>query len=183
MKRLNERTGRVRSGRIVQANRLQRGQHEGAREEAIAKDLDRISKISLAELREAWEERFGSPPPKMRTRDILLRLLCWRIQAEAFGGLDPATARKLRQLGAAFSKDPNHRPASSAEVPQGTILVREWKGVVHRVLVQKGGFIYQERHFKSLSDVARTITGTNWSGPRFFGLEMRSDRKPKGRAL
>ena len=112
----------------------------------------------------------------LKTRDVLLRILAWRIQAKAYGGLKPAIARKIRELSAAFARDPHHPLSPTPDLKPGTVLAREWKGVVHRVLVQRDGFVYDEKPFASLTDIARTITGTAWSGPRFFGIEKGAKR-------
>jgi hypothetical protein len=97
----------------------------------------------------------------MRSRELLARLLAWRIQADAFGGLDAATVRLLetRQL-----------PAPQPQLHAGIRLSREWLGKRHDVEVLENGFRYGDREYRSLSEVARTITGSRWNGPRFFGL-------------
>ena len=137
----------------------------------VARELVRIELLSLDQLRELWTESFSDRPPMLKTRDVLLRILAWRIQAKAYGGLKPAIARKIRELSAAFARDPHHPLSPTPDLKPGTVLAREWKGVVHRVLVQRDGFVYDEKPFASLTDIARTITGTAWSGPRFFGIE------------
>jgi hypothetical protein len=114
---------------------------------------------SLEELREEWGRRYGAPP-RLRSPDLLRRVLAWRIQAETSGGLDAATRRLLRA-------DASGR---EARLLPNTIIAREWKGVRHEVEVAEDGFIYAERRWKSLSEIARTITGTRWNGPRFFDL-------------
>jgi hypothetical protein len=91
------------------------------------------------------------------------RLLAWRIQAEAFGGLDAQSRRKLRSAGLRRERS----------LTPGTRVAREWKGVRHEVTVRADGFTYDSRNFDSLSAIAREIAGSRWNGPRFFGL--RSD--------
>ena len=141
--------------------------------ESIDRELAKLDAMSLAQLRAAWLETYGSQAPRLKGRDILVRIMAWRIQAEAFGDHDASVKRKLRELAAAFAKDPNHPVAPSPNLKPGIVLTREWKGVVHRVLVQADGFIHDTRRYRSLTDVARAITGTQWSGPRFFGIEQR----------
>jgi hypothetical protein len=119
-----------------------------------------LDALDLPELRKAWEARFGAPPIT-RSGDLLRTLLAWRIQAEAFGGLDRAILAALRRAIAT--------PASS-RLPEGTRLAREWRGVRHEVEVVDGGFHHQGRTYRSLSQAARAITGVQWNGPRFFGL-------------
>ena len=142
--------------------------------EAIEAGIAALNLLSLEELRQTWRTRLQTKPPPIRSRDILLRMLAWQMQAKAFGGFDSSTQRKLRQMSAAFAKDPAHRPTTSRSFAPGVVLTREWKGVVHHVTVASDGYLHLGHHYASLSDVARTITGTRWSGPRFFGLEPRS---------
>jgi hypothetical protein len=125
-------------------------------------------------LRDAWRQRFGSPAPKIQSADILRRLLAWKIQAETFGGLDAETVAELKRARSAIAEGKS--PVSKSNVSQlraGTVLVREWRGTMHRVLVLDGSFEHEGRRFSSLSEVARAISGTRWSGPRFFGLQER----------
>lgn len=147
------------------------------REAEIERELAQLDAMSLAQLRAAWIEKFGTQPPKLKTRELLLRIIAWRIQVAAFGDHSPLVKRKLTQLAAALEKDPNYAIAPAPNLKPGIVLAREWKGVVHRVLVQREGFTYDERHYGSLTDVARAITGTRWSGPRFFGIEQKVRRQ------
>ena len=144
-----------------------------SREGEVERQITKLEAMSLVQLRDAWLERFGAQAPKLKGRELLLRVLAWRLQADAFGDHTPAVKRKLSQLASALAKDPKHPLLPSPTLKPGIVLTREWKGVVHRVLVRQGGFLYDERDYKTLSDIARTITGTHWSGPRFFGIEQR----------
>lgn len=132
----------------------------------ITEEVRALVALDLAALREEWRRRYGQPP-KMRSSELLARLLAWRIQSEAFGGLDAATVRLLKAGGAA--------PASRALQP-GTRLAREWQGLRHEIEVLEEGFLHQGTTYRSLSEAARAITGTRWNGHRFFGL------RPKSRA-
>jgi hypothetical protein len=132
--------------------------------------------IPIRDLRDMWKEKLESEPPAIRSREVMVRLLAWRLQAEAFGGLDLPSERKLREIGDALERTGVYSPQLRRDLSPGVVVTREWKGVVHRVVVTTGGFDYDGRRFKSLSDVARSITGTRWSGPRFFGLEQKPKR-------
>jgi hypothetical protein len=91
------------------------------------------------------------------------------------GGLDAATGRRLRQLGKSLRTNPAIEPAGRPSATPGTVLMREWNGVTHRILVLDEGFSWNAERYSSLSEIALRITGTRWSGPRFFGLrEARS---------
>jgi hypothetical protein len=134
-------------------------------------DLVQLSKQSLAQLRDTWMTRLQTDPPPIQSRDILLGLFAWCIQENAFGGLDARTERRLGAIADATERDPQYQPQNRILLSPGIVLTREWKGVIHRVTVIEGGFRCADHDYKSLSEVARMITGTRWSGPRFFGLE------------
>jgi hypothetical protein len=142
-------------------------------------ELSRISTLALDALRAVWRQRFDADPPPIRSCDVLLRLLAWRIQAEAYGGLDAKTERKLRDIATALDRDGTYEPPIMRTLSPGIVVTREWKGTVHKVTVTADGFQHLGKRYRSLSDIARTITGTRWSGPRFFGLEQRSARPAK----
>ena len=124
-------------------------------EEVIAS----IENQDLDGLRAEWRRRYGAPP-RLRSTKLLRFVLAWRIQADVYGDLDAQTRKLLRDT----------RPPRDPVVSEGTILKREWRGVRHEVEATGGGFLYQGRRWKSLSEIARTITGTRWNGRRFFGL-------------
>ncbi len=142
-------------------------------EDAVAAELGRLAGLPLDDLRREWGRRLTRPAPRCRSVDLLRGTLAWHIQAAAFGGLGAATRRRLRSLANAFAADPGHAPAATRDLKPGTLLGREWKGVMHQAKVLEDGFEYRGRHFASLSQVARSITGTQVSGPRFFGLVKR----------
>ena len=105
-------------------------------------------------------------------------MFAWHLQAAKFGGLDAQSQRQLRQIAGALERDGTYEPQIRRNVSPGVELIREWKGTAHKVTATLEGFRYDGRHFRSLSDIARTITGTRWSGPRFFGLEGKSPPTP-----
>jgi hypothetical protein len=111
---------------------------------------------------------FGTIPPKGLTKDILGRMIAYRIQEEAFGGLDRDTLKLLDRL--AQGQKPSEL---NRRLKPGTVLVREYEGTRHTVTVAADGFLWQEKTYSSLSTIAQLITGTKWNGPRFFGLRVR----------
>jgi hypothetical protein len=141
--------------------------------EAIEAEIDRIRSLGLDDLRALWRTTFRSSPPQGFTKDLVVRFVCWQIQEQAFGGLDPATVKVLDGF-ARGNKVPDRR------LKTGTVLVREYQGERHTVTVVPGGYIWRETTYASLSTIARAITGTAWNGPRFFGLRTRAD-EPKHR--
>lgn len=115
----------------------------------------------LEALRDGWRRRYGAPP-RLRSEMLLRHVLAWRIQADRHGYLDENTRKTLR----------DKRPPREPLVPPGTVLSREWRGVRHQVEAVEDGFLYNGQLWKSLSEVARAISGTRWNGPRFFGLRQ-----------
>jgi hypothetical protein len=111
---------------------------------------------------------------------VLLRELAWALQANAFGGLNSMTERRLKQIADSLDRGEAITSKIRRDLPPGVVLTREWKGVVHTVTVTTEGFQHLGRRYASLSDIARAITGTRWSGPRFFGLDDKASCKTKG---
>ncbi len=143
-----------------------------ANEMGVADGLAAIPGLPRAALIERWTEAYGRPPPKGISRRLLEYAAAYHLQAQALGGLKPAVLRKLRRLA---GSGPNGAPAAARPDPKKTLLpgsrlVRNWNGRSHTVEVTDGGFLYGGQQYRSLSGVARTITGARWSGPRFFGL-------------
>jgi len=139
----------------------------------LAEDLDRLGAMDAASLRRRWRMVFGCSAPEQLPRALLQRALAYRIQADALGDLDRDTIRMLDRL-ARDGRDGAVIPLPELRATKpGTLLVREWEGVLHRVMVLEQGFAWNGQTYDSLSKVARAITGTNWNGPRFFGLRER----------
>lgn len=122
-------------------------------------------------MRALWKRRFRQAIPRVQSPDILRRLIAWKIQVESFGDLDHETRSRIQQLTRSQKGGVTDAAVMQVRPRVGTILVREWRGVEHRVLVLDKGFEHREQRYQSLTHVARAITGTRWSGPRFFGLE------------
>lgn len=131
----------------------------------VTAEVRALENLDLNGLRAAWRERYG-PPPRMRSPDLLRRLLAWRIQSDALGGLDRKTAR-------AVSSDAAPTPPKP-KVREGVRLSREWQGRTYEVEAVDGGFVLNGTSYASLSEAARAITGVRWNGPRFFGLREKA---------
>jgi hypothetical protein len=139
----------------------------------IATRLKALPSLSLVELCTQWNVLFGRPmPPKLR-RDLAIRVVAYRMQEVAFGGLKPSTRKHLKRVAKAIAADPHAPLAGSPAIKAGTRLVRQWNGKVHVVTVLAEAFEYGGRRFSNLSEIARLITGTRWSGPLFFGLKAK----------
>lgn len=130
--------------------------------EHVNTEVRALERLDLEGLRSAWRERYG-PAPKLRSRELLGLMLAWRIQAEAFGGLDSVTRRKL--------KTETSGVRSSLDLAPGTVLTREWQGVPETVRRTETGYEWRGRTYRSLTAVARAMTGGQRSGPLFFGLK------------
>lgn len=139
----------------------------------VEADIAALPSTRIVELRKRWQLIFKSDPPDAFGPDLLRRSIAQKLQEDAYGGLDRATARFLSQLIAQGAKN-NGKIVVPRRIKPGAVLVREWKGKSHRVTVLAEGFSFEDKPYESLSEIARTITGTRWNGPRFFGL--RSDK-------
>ena len=135
----------------------------------VEAQVERIGAMRIIELRALYRQTFRSDPPKAFGPDLLRRSIAYRIQEKAYGGLDRATSRLLRDLVAQYAKNPG-KLSLPRRIKPGAVLVRKWKGERHRVMVMEQGFSYDGKPYESLSEIARLITGARWNGPRFFGL-------------
>lgn len=141
---------------------------------SIEDRLTAISRMTVNGLRVEWRRVFNDPPPSGYTSDLLRLGLAYKVQDRAHGSLPAHIARTIeRQVRMPVD---GHSGPSSATLPVGTRLVRDWHGESHHVLVIDTGYIYRDRQFSSLTSIARKITGAAWSGPRFFGLVHRKGR-------
>jgi hypothetical protein len=135
----------------------------------LAAELERLDSLCLLELRETWRRLNQKPPPARLSREILLRGITYGLQERTFGGFSRSSLRRLQHGGEEASQGRARPPRVSLK--PGTQLVREWHGVTHTVVVLADGVAWRGQRYKSLSVVARQITGAHWSGPRFFGLK------------
>ena len=133
-------------------------------QDRVEAEVEALASLNLGGLRHAWPSRFG-PTPRLRSPDLLRRMLAWRLQAEVLGGLDAETRRLLAR------KAPARRGPLLAP---GTRVVREWQGERHEAEIIDEGVRYGGETYASQSEVARVITGVRWNGPRFFGLRAPS---------
>jgi Protein of unknown function (DUF2924) len=126
--------------------------------------------MNKKELHILWRQLFGQTAPPQIRRELLIRILAYRIQEQAYGGLTPETRKRLRELGRKLAADPDMEIAAPQRIKPGTRLIREWQGKSHHVTVLEEGFNYAGKRYSSLSQIARLVTGTRWNGPPFFGL-------------
>jgi hypothetical protein len=137
-------------------------------------DIHELSRLSRSELRVIWIQELGDRPPATLGRDILALGIAYTRQQHRLGGLTKPVARELdRLLEQALRDDRTDKSSAvlSSSLPRnGTVLVREWQGTTHTVTIVKDGFLWNGSTYRSLSGIARAITGTKWNGPRFFGM-------------
>jgi Protein of unknown function (DUF2924) len=137
---------------------------------ALAMEIAGLSRARIEDLRERWKELYGKAPSGQIGRSFLIRAIAYRLQEQAFGGLKPSTERLLARVAAETAAGSLPKKPQSREAQTGTILVREWQGNANRITVLDDGVAFNGKRYRSLSEVAREITGSRWSGPRFFGL-------------
>ena len=132
-----------------------------------------LAGLSLGDLRLEWRRLYRAEPPRM-SRDIMIRAIAYRLQEIAHGGLSKVTQRRLMTLSNQLETAGRITPPSGPRIKPGSRLVREWHGRTHTVCVTDDGFEFQGKTYRSLTKIARDITGAQWSGPRFFGLPKMS---------
>lgn len=140
-----------------------------ARDAAFEVEIEALADLDLEALRLLWQEVHGHFPPLAFRSKLIARAIAYEQQARRFGGPSPAVRRRLQR--AANDLSTGRTLSGRAKLKPGTRLVREWNGVTHVVDVVEGGFLWKGERYRSLSVIARRITGARWSGPRFFGLQ------------
>ncbi|MFA5592695.1 MAG: DUF2924 domain-containing protein [Micavibrio sp.] len=136
--------------------------------DTVLKQITALASMDIATLKATWRDLYKTEPPKFNRANIERRL-AYRIQEIAYGGLPAEIKAQITQM--RRQMEAGTRQKDNLGPPPSTVLVREYQGIEHRVTVLDGGFEYQGRRYSSLSVIARAITGTQWSGPLFFGLK------------
>jgi hypothetical protein len=141
--------------------------------DTISRKLASLESSPIKILKDQWRALYGSEPPHRVSRELLTRAVAYRIQEQARGGLKPSTRRLLVRLGndARDGQPLKFEPTATASA--GTVLVRDWHGTAHEVRVLDHGVLYKRKRYRSLTEVAKLITGAHWNGPRFFGLRSK----------
>ena len=135
----------------------------------LEKDLAELATMSPAQLRDRWAQLHTGPAPSLPA-PLLRRLLAQRLQEKRHGSVPMLVVRELERVAAGSGAMPEPSRKAVPLTP-GTRLIREWNGRTIAVEVREGGFVWEERTYRSLSEIAREVTGAHWSGPRFFGLK------------
>ncbi len=150
--------------------------HTAAVTDLVTK-LQTLEQMDYAALRREWRRLYRVQPPNRVARDLLELGVAWKIQEQAYGGLGVATKRHLAEMAKVMDRDGDITRNRVSRLKPGAKLVREWHGEAHTVLVVEDGFEWKGRHWRSLSVIAREITGVHWSGPRFFGLNGKAGQQ------
>jgi hypothetical protein len=139
----------------------------------LSHQITALLEMTLKELKERWRSIYKCAPPGRSSKKLLVSAIAYRMQEQVLGGLKPSVRTMLERVAetSIAGRVPPERPAAKAST--GTVLIRDWRGQSHRVTVLERGVSYRRKNYRSLSEVARVITGTRWSGPRFFGLKAR----------
>ena len=153
-----------------------------ARGSDVADRLARLETLDLSAMRQEWRRLYRAEPPRL-SRDLMMRALAYRIQEIAFGGLSKATLRRLTSLAAEFEGDGRIATPAQTRIKPGARLIREWHGRTHAVVVTEDGFEFEGKLYRSLTGIAREITGAAWSGPRFFELAKAANSSRRKDAL
>jgi len=140
-------------------------------------DLQGLAELDRSRLRQLWHEHCAGPIPPKASRQLLIYCLAYRIQEQTYGGLSAASRTRLRNI--AQQIESATRQANGLRLVPGTRLIRQWREQRHEVTVLERGYAYRDRHYDSLSAIARLICGTHCSGPRFFGLKPRRTSAPR----
>ena len=132
--------------------------------------VESLRGMSRQQLKDRWRDLFRAAPPAAFTPDLLARGIAWRLQEKALGGLSAEARRVIGAGGTGEGGLAKRRSTSRPSLRPGNRLVRRWRGRTYVVEVGEDGLVYEGERFSSLSVIAGKITGTRWSGPKFFGL-------------
>ncbi len=144
-------------------------------EDAVAARLQAVEGMTYDGLRAEWRRLYRAPPPKRVSRDLLILGVGWKVQERAYGGLGATTKRRLVDLAKTMEQDGDLARSRVARLKPGAKLIRECRGETHTVIVLEDGFEWRDKRQRSLSVIAKLITGAHWSGPRFFGLNGKAE--------
>ena len=151
---------------------------EAAEIAAVRAEVERISHLDQQQLRLLYFKTFRKAPPEALSRDLIVRQLAWDVQEKAFGGHSPAVLKLLNSYG----RRNDDKVVLFKKLQSGTTVIREYQGVRHTVTIAPDGFVWQGRTYDSLSAIAREITGSQWNGPRFFGLRAAGNKSRGSKA-
>lgn len=139
--------------------------------------VDKISALptlNKAQLLVIWRQNFSKVPPTTLRKELMVPILAYRMQEKEFGGLSHAARNRLRDIARSIASEKRPQKEVQPDSEKGTRLIRSWHGEIHEVIVTDSGYVYRGSTFSSLSKIAKEITGTQWSGPLFFGTKKKA---------
>jgi hypothetical protein len=142
----------------------------------VTEEIAKLSGLNKAQLLPVWRRHYNQEPPPNLRKELMVPLLAYRMQEKQFGGLSHWARKRLREIAQSLGKEKRSHPDLAPSLRAGTRLIRRWGGEVHEVSVTEAGFAYRGKGYKSLSQIAREITGTRWSGPLFFGTKKQAGK-------
>jgi hypothetical protein len=152
----------------------------GSETSKTSSEIAALFDLSVSELKDRWRSIYGTEPPPRSSRKLLVSAIAYRMQERVIGGLKPSVRRLLERASedAGGQRISRTRPVTRASA--GTVLIRDWQGKSHHVTVLDRGILYRNKNYRSLSHLARVITGCRRSGPLFFGLKGRTKERSRG---
>ncbi len=138
-----------------------------------APSIENLKRMTMDALRTEWQRLYRSIPERRVSRDLLVLSAAWKYQERVSGSRAAPTIRRLKRLTQSIEADRSYAEIRKVTLRPGTRLLREWNGTTYTVCVVEEGFEWEGQCYRSFSQIARAITGTRWSGPRFFGLKQR----------
>ncbi len=146
----------------------------------IERRIESLADLTREQLVEEWRRLYRAFPPERVRRDLLELAIAWKWQEQVLGGLKKKDATELRRMAHELATSGEISRSKSPVIKPGARLIREWAGRTHEVIVQEDGYLFRNTHFASLTAIATEITGTHWSGPRFFGITRRTTKVRDG---
>jgi DUF2924 family protein len=153
---------------------------DNSERDRLSGEIAALRSESTLQLRQHWKALYETEPPRRASRDLVTCAIAYRLQERAFGGLSASTRRLLERVADDTGARRRAQIACIRKLHAGAILLREWGGVQHQVIMLESGVLFRGKQYRSLSEVARLITGSRWSGPLFFGLKKRSREEAAG---
>jgi hypothetical protein len=141
----------------------------------VSSEVAKLPSFTRQQLLDLWLKLYGRAAPPGIRRELMVPFLGYRIQERAYGGLKAATRAQLLRIARALENPTSTTEwLSKPKIKAGTRILRQWRGEIHEIMVTESGYEYRAASYRSLSEIARKITGTRWSGPAFFGLKDKS---------
>ena len=157
--------------------------HKHPNEDRTSEDIAALPAMNKAELLQVWERTFSAPPPAKLRKELMVPILAYRMQETVHGGMSQTARTRLQRLIGERSTTSTRASKERSVTKPVSKLVRSWGGEIHEVLITGEGYVYRGEVFRKLSPIAKRITGTQWSGPAFFGTKTVGEDAMNGKAV